>query len=96
MSPAVKSAPIPSSYTAVQELDPSDARFFEVRPLWFRFSRKSVLASEAYAEPINASDTGYMSRNLWCREQVRMCIELFLDHSGTFLDMLRDMECLSV
>ena len=41
---------------------------------------------EAYAEPINASDTGYMARNLWCRDRVRMVIELFLSPTGRFLD----------
>ena len=41
---------------------------------------------EAHAEPINASDTGYLARNLWCRDRVRMLIELFLNPSGRFLD----------
>jgi len=41
---------------------------------------------EAYAQPINASDTGYLARNLWCVERVRMVIELCLDPGGKYLD----------
>jgi hypothetical protein len=43
--------------------------------------------AEAYAQPINASDTGYLSRNLLCVERVRMIIELCrLDPAGKYLD----------
>lgn len=41
---------------------------------------------EAYAEPINAEDTGYAERNLWCREQMRAFIEMFRNPVGKFVD----------
>lgn len=56
---------------------------------------------EAYEEPINRSDTGYVSRNLWCRDKVCALIEAsglngdgaFLDYAagyGMFVRMMRD------
>jgi len=42
--------------------------------------------TEAYAEPINRSDTGYVWRNLWARDKVRECIERHLNPAGVFLD----------
>jgi hypothetical protein len=41
---------------------------------------------EAYASPINVSDTGYVARNLWSAERVRMIVELSRDPAGKFLD----------
>lgn len=57
---------------------------------------------EAYEEPINRSDTGYISRNLWCRDKVSALIEAtglnvdgrFLDYAagyGMFVRMMRDI-----
>ncbi|HTB85363.1 MAG TPA: class I SAM-dependent methyltransferase [Candidatus Sulfotelmatobacter sp.] len=57
--------------------------------------------AEAYAEPINRSDTGYVWRNLWCRDKVCALIEAnelnaagtFLDHAagyGLFVRLMRD------
>jgi len=46
-------------------------------PIWLR---------EAYAEPINHSDTGYVWRNLWARDKMRECIESNLNADGIFLD----------
>ena len=46
-----------------------------------------IWLGEAYTEPINRSDTGYVSRNLWCRDKVCSLIEASqLDGDGTFLD----------
>ncbi|HUD47509.1 MAG TPA: class I SAM-dependent methyltransferase [Candidatus Baltobacteraceae bacterium] len=42
--------------------------------------------AEAYAEPINRSDTGYVARNLWARDKVRECIDSHLNPDGRFLD----------
>ena len=60
---------------------------------WLRCSRCGFLfienpgwLAEAYAEPINASDTGYVQRNLWARDKMRNCIEFNLDPGGLFLD----------
>lgn len=52
----------------------------------FVFVEKADWLAEAYAEPINISDTGYVARNLYCQNRVRMFIELFLNSSGRFLD----------
>lgn len=41
---------------------------------------------EAYAAPINISDTGYVARNLGCQVRMQMFIELFLNPEGRFLD----------
>jgi hypothetical protein len=42
---------------------------------------------EAYAEPIDRSDTGYVSRNLLCRDRACSLIEASrLDPNGIFLD----------
>lgn len=57
--------------------------------------------AEAYAEPINRSDTGYVWRNLACRDQVCALIEasqldadkVFLDYAagyGMFVRLMRD------
>jgi hypothetical protein len=45
-----------------------------------------IWLGEAYAEPINRSDTGYVWRNLWARDKMRECIELNLNADGIFLD----------
>jgi len=43
--------------------------------------------TEAYVEPINRCDTGYVWRNLWCRDKVCSLIEASqLDGDRTFLD----------
>jgi 2-polyprenyl-3-methyl-5-hydroxy-6-metoxy-1,4-benzoquinol methylase len=50
------------------------------------FVEKAPWLSEAYVEPINEADTGYVARNLVCQRRTRMFIELFLNPSGRFLD----------
>jgi len=45
-----------------------------------------IWLGEAYAEPINPSDTGYVWRNLWARDKIRECIECNLNADGIFLD----------
>jgi len=52
----------------------------------FLFVEKPYWLAEAYAEPINSSDTGYVWRNLWARDIIRECIESHLNPAGTFLD----------
>jgi hypothetical protein len=62
------------------------ARFLRCPDCGFISVENPTWLAEAYAEPINRSDTGYVARNLWAREQVRRMIETFLDPAGTFLD----------
>jgi hypothetical protein len=52
----------------------------------FMFVADPSWLAEAYAEPINRADTGYVARNLWAREQTRQCIESQLNPDATFLD----------
>jgi hypothetical protein len=42
--------------------------------------------AEAYTEPINCSDTGYVWRNIWACDKMRECIEFNLNPEGIFLD----------
>lgn len=62
------------------------ATFLRCRDCGFIFIPDPTWLAEAYAEPINQSDTGYVSRNLWAREKVRHVIETSLNPTGTFLD----------
>ena len=50
------------------------------------FADDPTWLGEAYADPINKTDTGYVSRNLWCRDKVKSIIDLKLDPAGEFLD----------
>lgn len=52
----------------------------------FVFIENATWLPEAYAEAVDASDTGYVARNLACRDRARMFIELFLNPAGKFLD----------
>lgn len=52
----------------------------------FLFIPDPIWLEEAYVDPINRSDTGYVWRNLWARDKVRECIESNLNGGGTFLD----------
>ncbi|HEY2328514.1 MAG TPA: class I SAM-dependent methyltransferase [Verrucomicrobiae bacterium] len=63
------------------------ARLLRCGACGFIFAENPYWLAEAYAEPINRSDTGYVWRNIWCRDQVRSLIEASrLDAGGTFLD----------
>jgi hypothetical protein len=63
-----------------------DAIFLKCINCGFIFVPNPSWLSEAYAEPINRSDTGYVMRNLWARDKMRECIELHLNPGGLFLD----------
>jgi hypothetical protein len=52
----------------------------------FVFVPNPVWLAEAYAEPINISDTGYVARNLWARDKTQHLIEKALNPNGVFLD----------
>jgi hypothetical protein len=52
----------------------------------FMFVPDPTWLSEAYAEPINRCDTGYVWRNLWARDKMREYIESDLNPNGRFLD----------
>jgi len=41
---------------------------------------------DAYAMPINISDTGYMSRNLYVSQKMTILFSLFFDKNGKYLD----------
>lgn len=64
------------------------AEFARCTACGFVFVDRPSWLAEAYVEPINRSDTGYVSRNLWCRSQVCSLLENSpaLDPAGTFLD----------
>src|SRR3954452_2675564 len=63
-----------------------DAKFVRCTGCGFISIENPSWLVEAYADPINPSDTGYLSRNLWCAERVRMIIELCLDPAKKYLD----------
>jgi len=52
----------------------------------FMFVENPAWLAEAYTEPINRSDTGYVWRNLWARDRMHACIETHLNPGGIFLD----------
>ena len=67
----------------------------------FLFIQDPTWLAEAYAEPINRSDTGYVWRNLWSRNKVCALLEAsrlrhdqpFLDYAagyGLFVRLMRD------
>ena len=63
-----------------------DAVFLKCLNCGFIFVPDPSWLTEAYAEPINRSDTGYVWRNLWARDKMRECIEFNLNPDGIFLD----------
>ena len=63
-----------------------DALLLRCSNCGFMFIPDPIWLGEAYAEPINRSDTGYVWRNLWARDKVRECIESNLNPDGIFLD----------
>src|SRR5580698_9462925 len=64
-----------------------DSRLLECTECRFMFLENPQWLPEAYAEPINRSDTGYVWRNLWCRDKVCSLIEASqINGDGTFLD----------
>ncbi len=62
------------------------ALFLRCRNCDFIFIPNPTWLSEAYADPINQSDTGYVWRNLWARDRVSELVESFLNPDGVFLD----------
>jgi Methyltransferase domain len=62
------------------------ARFLRCSNCGFIFIENRIWVAEAYAEPINRSDTGYVARNLYMRDKMRECIEFNLNPDGIFLD----------
>jgi hypothetical protein len=64
-----------------------EAAFLKCVNCGFIFVPDPVWLAEAYAEPINHSDTGYVWRNLRCRDTVCSLIEASpIDPGGAFLD----------
>lgn len=77
------------------------ARLLRCDRCGFMFIENPTWLEEAYAEPINRSDTGYVWRNLWSRNKVCALIEAsrfapdkpFLDYAagyGLFVRLMRD------
>ncbi len=66
--------------------DKYDAVFLRCLNCGFIFIPDPCWLAEAYAEPINRSDTGYVRRNLWARDRMDVCIETNLNPNGVFLD----------
>src|SRR6266704_1874416 len=52
-----------------------DALLLRCSNCGFMFVPDPIWLGEAYAEPINRFDTGYVWRNLWARDKMRECIE---------------------
>jgi len=75
------------------------AGYFRCNECGFIFVEDPHWLAEAYVEPINRSDTGYVWRNLWCRDKVCSLIEAsrlnpggeFLDYAGGFGLLVRLM-----
>jgi hypothetical protein len=63
-----------------------DAVFLRCLICGFIFVPDPSWLAEAFAEPINRSDTGYVWRNLWARDKMRDFIESDLNPNGRFLD----------
>ena len=63
-----------------------DALLLRCSNCGFMFVHDPIWLGEAYAEPINRSDVGYVRRNLWARDKMRECIEFNLNPDGIFLD----------
>jgi hypothetical protein len=63
-----------------------DARLLRCPSCGFTFVENPTWLAEAYVEPINRSDTGYVWRNLWARDRMNVCIETHLNPNGIFLD----------
>ena len=62
------------------------ATFLKCQDCGFIFVFNPSWLAEAYAEPINRSDTGYVWRNFWARDKIRECIESHLNPDGVYLD----------
>jgi hypothetical protein len=63
------------------------ARLMQCTACGFIFAKDPHWLAEAYAEPINRSDTGYVWRNIRCRERVCSLLEASpIDGNGKFLD----------
>jgi hypothetical protein len=62
------------------------AVFHRCQTCGFVFINEPDWLAEAYADPINLTDTGYVSRNLGCQVKTQMLIEMFLNPDGKFLD----------
>jgi hypothetical protein len=75
-----------SEHAGVLVRNKYDARLLRCSNCGFMFIDQPNWLAEAYAQPINRSDTGYVWRNLWARDRLRDCIELHLNPAGTFLD----------
>jgi hypothetical protein len=63
-----------------------EARMLRCSNCGFIFIENPTWLAEAYAEPINRQDTGYVMRNLLARDSMRMAIESNLNPLGKFLD----------
>ena len=63
-----------------------DALFLRCESCGFIFVDAPNWLDEAYAEPINASDTGYVDRNIGLSRIVRLFIEKYLRADDCFLD----------
>jgi hypothetical protein len=63
-----------------------DVPIYQCSSCGFTFFHEVPWLEEAYADAINATDTGYIARNLSCRDRMRYIIELCLNPEGRFLD----------
>ena len=76
-----------SSHGRAKVLSKYEASFLRCSHCGFISVENPFWLPEAYAQAINPADTGYLARNLLCRDRVRMVIELCrLNPTGKYLD----------
>lgn len=63
-----------------------DINYFHCQNCSFLQTEEPFWLEEAYSEPIDASDTGYIQRNLTLSKKTTILLSLFFDKNGKFLD----------
>jgi hypothetical protein len=63
-----------------------NVKYYHCPSCGFLQTEEPYWLSEAYSEPINISDTGYMSRNIHLSKIITILLILFFDYKKKFLD----------
>ncbi len=63
-----------------------DIKYFHCEHCGFLQTEEPYWLEEAYSEPINISDTGYMQRNLALSNKLTLLLSLFFDKNEKYLD----------
>ena len=67
-------------------LNKYDINYFHCKHCGFLQTEEPFWLEEAYNEPINLSDTGYIQRNVLLSKKMTVLLALFFNHHGIFLD----------